>query len=301
MSQVVIEIKNLKKTYASQEHPALDNVSFNVSKNERIGVIGANGSGKTTLFRNILNLIRPDSGLIKIMENSDLEKAKINIGFVPEHQEGLENFTPAELLNYAGQMYGLASDQIQKRRNELLFWADLEEHQNELVSGFSKGMIQRLQLALAIIHQPAILLFDEPMSGLDPSGQKKIRTLLEDLDNFTLLYASHNLSEVESICQRVIILSRGTIVNDIIIEREEEQLFIIESEDNLDDVLKKYSTMEVIQKNKKKLLYVYECTSSYTIFFEFLAKCKEKQLHILRFRSTSLLEAMYDRYVKSGN
>jgi ABC-2 type transport system ATP-binding protein len=300
MSQVVLEINNLKKIYANQSHPALDDISLKIYRNEKVGVIGANGSGKTTLFRTILNLVRPFYGSIRILGDFDLEKAKKHLGFIPEHQEGLENFTPAELLKYAGKMSGMKKSLIESRKEELLSWTELSNQKNELISSFSKGMIQRLQLALGLIHQPAILLFDEPMSGLDPSGQKRLRELLSKLKNYTLLYASHNLSEIEEICDRIIILQQGKIKGDITVGNDDKVVFTIESEINMEDLFSQYQSIELRKTHLKNNNFFYELHTTYPQFQEFLMVCKEKEIPILRFRSKSILEDLYERYVKTA-
>ena len=129
-----------------------------------------------------------------------VENNKNRIGFVSEYQEGLENFTPVEILKFSGEMAGMIPSKIAKRTDELLKWIALESHGEELISTFSKGMRQRLFLASALIHEPQILLLDEPMSGLDPESQNAFRVLLQNLEDFTILYASHQLSEIEDIC-----------------------------------------------------------------------------------------------------
>jgi len=301
MKEIVLEIENLEKTYAGQAQPALTGITFAVKRNERVGIIGANGSGKTTLFRLILNLIRPDKGRIKLMGQTDLEQAKIHVGFVSEHQEGLENFTPDELLDYAGQMAGMQKSEIHKRKVELLDWVELTDKKNDLVSGFSKGMIQRLQLALALIHQPEILLFDEPMSGLDPSGQKSLRSLIKKLNDHTFLYASHNLDEIEDLCDRVIILKQGKMINDLKIGTYQREIFIIRVDKSINSLLKKFPAIEICQVWNFSDGHEYELCAEVPLFQEFLVACKEKNIHIKRIRSRNLLEDLYEKFVKNAH
>lgn len=300
MNRLMIEVENLKKTYAGQPQPALDGISFSVRENERVGIIGANGSGKTTLFRSIINLVHPESGFVKIIGSTDLENSKQYFGFVPEHQQGLENFTPGELLTLAGEMYGLKRDRIGEKSKQLLIWVALRDQKDNLVAGFSKGMMQRLQVALALIHDPPILLLDEPMSGLDPLGQKMLRGLLKDLDNRTLLYASHNLAEVEDICDRIIILHQGKMMSDRPVEMDTEAIITLEAGQSLDKVLTAFPEIKVRDQHRKNLTFVYEIQASASQFQDFLAVCKEKNLPVLRFRSRSMLEDIYEKFVKSG-
>ena len=190
----IIQVSHISKIYRGQTNYALENVSFNVDVKEKVGLIGANGSGKTTLFRLLLNFLRCSSGSIEILGEKNLEKTKHYIGFVSEYQEGLENFTPLEILEFSAKMAGMSPAKISGKTDELLKWTSLESHKDKLVSTLSKGMRQRLLLASALIQEPQILLLDEPMSGLDPKSQNDFLNLLQRLDNFTIIYASHQLS-----------------------------------------------------------------------------------------------------------
>lgn len=298
MQNPVIEIKNLYKTYRHQESPALQDINFDVFEGEKVGLIGANGSGKTTLLRLILNLILPEKGTIRINGLSDLEKAKKSVGFVSEHQYGYENFTPLELLNLAGKMTNLSGENIKKRSEEILHLVQLEKQQGLLVSSFSKGMVQRLQLALALIHQPTVLLLDEPMSGLDPSGQNDLRDTLHQLENYTLLYASHNLSEIEEFCERVLIFHQGKILREINLTKKSLDLLTIESEPAILEIIKKYSEIELRRHWKGKGSFQVEIIIPQEFVQEFFSVCRDSDIPIKRFRSRSLLEDLYDTYVK---
>lgn len=299
MQNSVLEIKNLYKTYPRQQNSAINNVSFRASQSERIGIIGANGSGKTTLFRLILNLIRPDSGEILIKGDSNLEAAKEHLGFVPEHQEGLENFTPEELLYLAGEMAGMPTDHIINRGHELLDWIQLKDRRSELLQSFSKGMVQRLQLALALIHSPSILLLDEPMSGLDPSGQASLRELLIKLHRYALLYASHNLADVEEICERVIILHQGQIIADIRLAEQTQEIFTVESEPSFLEILKNFPDVEIRNKRKTTGGLQLEFSAAQEVIQDLLARCKQQKIRVTRIKSRSVLEDLYNRYVNA--
>lgn len=299
MNKTVLEIKNLQKTYRKQERPALKNLSFTVLENQHLGIIGANGSGKTTLFKLLLNLLSSDHGEIRILGESDLEAAKRHLGYVPEHQQGLENFTPAELLFLSGRMCRMSPDTARKRCDELLEWAKLQEPRDELVAGFSKGMMQRLQLALALAHRPKILLLDEPMSGLDPAGQKKLRELLLSLQDTTLLYASHDLSDVELFCQRAIILQRGEIKHDLVFDRMDEEIFTLVAEPSIRDILTAFPAVQVRETWPDADRVKIELRMNLQTLQEILAACRKKGVHIRRMTSRSVLEDLFEKYVKT--
>jgi ABC-2 type transport system ATP-binding protein len=299
MKNPILEIHGLYKTYAHQDGTALKNISFKIFENEKVGIVGANGSGKTTLFRCILNIILIDKGKISILGKQQEENFKKYIGFVPENQEGLDNFTPNELLTLAGQMSGMSENQTNKRKIELLKWVNLRQNSNELISGFSKGMAQRFQLAVALIHEPKILILDEPMSGLDPEGQNILRTLLKNLENYTLLYSSHNLTDVEELCGRVIFFQQGKIVKDVCIDDSMEDIFTLTANREFEKILDQHSEVTVRFKNLSEPTSQFEFITNQKTFQLLIEKCKEKNINIAKIRSRSILEDFYNKYVTS--
>ncbi len=293
-----LKISNLEKTYPHQNSPALQDISFEVYQGDKIGLIGANGSGKTTLFRLILNLLHPDHGTINILDQSDPEKAKKHLGFVSEHQEGLTNFTPDEILMYAGRMSGISEIIVNKKRSELLKWAKLESQRDELLESFSKGMRQRLFLASALIHSPDILLLDEPMSGLDPSSQNDFRELLKGLKSYTLLYASHQLADVEELCNRIFIFHQGKFIKDIAFTEQRDSIFILDTEVSIIPLIEKFKRIHFRESRKTREIFRVEILSDQNSFQKLLSECQQKNIPIHRIKSKSILEDEYDRYVK---
>ncbi len=300
METPVLKVENLTKTYPRQKSPAIKDITFEIQANEKVGIIGENGSGKTTLFRLILNLINPDKGKIIILNDSNQESAKRYIGFVPEHQEGLENFTPNELLYLAGKMSKLDKKEIKKRADKLLSWIQLTGYKETMVASFSKGMFQRLQFALALIHEPQILVLDEPMSGLDPEGQKNLRQLLQNLDNYTVLYASHILADVEELCNRIIFIHKGKIIKDFRLSEQNLDIFILETEPRALNILNKIPNITIRESIKSGNQIKIEILSNHSVFQEFLALCKQKNVEIYRLKSKSVLEDLYDKYKKNN-
>jgi ABC-2 type transport system ATP-binding protein len=289
----IITVSNLSKTYAQQSIPAIQNISFQIYPNEKVGLIGANGSGKTTLFRLLLHLLQPDQGDITIMNYSNLEHAKQFVGYVSEHQEGLENFTPNEVLNYAGRMSLTEPDKITSRRFELLKWAGLESNQDDLITGFSKGMRQRLFLAAALMPEPPILLLDEPMSGLDPDSQNDFLKLLGTLKSYTILYASHQLAEVEEVCNRIIILQQGKMIKDLDIREQNQEIILLETDPGMLPLIGRFSDIIIRQKSEMEDRIKIEILTGVARFQELLTESKKLGISIYHFKSKSILEDLY--------
>jgi len=301
VNQPVLQITDLSKRYPDQAQPAVNRVSFTIFPGERVGIMGANGSGKTTLFRLILNLLHPDTGTIRINGVENPEGTKRFLGFVPEHSTGLENFTPRELLTIAGRMMGMSVETLATHSGKLLDWAGLRSHANELISGFSKGMRQRVFLMLALLHQPLLLLLDEPMSGLDPSGQQELRGLLHSLANQTLLLATHRLEEIEWLCDRVIILHQGRVVGDVRLNEISEQIYLLEGNTGLIRELEKIAGLEIRAREVRGKREKAEFVANQTTLEEALQHLKRQGISVQRIHSRSTLEELYRHYVKSGD
>lgn len=296
----MIQFFHVTKTYSHSTKPAVKDITFEIKEGERVGLIGANGSGKTTLFRLLMNFIIPDSGNILINGEHNLEKTRQWLGYVPERQEGLENFTPIELLNLAGQMHGIPSKELNHRIRELLHFAELEEVKDVLISDFSKGMLQRLQIILALIHQPPILLLDEPMSGLDPEGQREVQQILYQLTDKTLVYASHNLAEVEEFCSRVMILHQGELIKQLTLAEIEDEVYTFDIVSELLPLLKEKHFEYKILRESGKVKRIQIITTPQH-FQELVAEVHQRGEQIQRLRSRGILEELYHTYVLSEN
>lgn len=299
MPNAIIELKNVSKQYRLAESPAIKKVSLRIHERERLGLIGANGSGKTTLMRLILNFVLPDAGEIRIIGRGDLEKARQYIGFVAERQEGMENFTPRELLKISAQMYGLTNAETNRRIESLLRFAEISDVADQLLADFSKGMAQRVQICLALLHQPKILLLDEPMSGLDPGGQKDVREMLEKLEDITLIFASHHLDEIELFCTSAVFLHHGEIVARKKLAEIRKIVFTLEIPPAAKPLLLEYfhSTLQILEEKSDHLNVQFEANSE--AFQKFAAELTQGGLEIKRLRSTSILENLYHQYVQS--
>jgi ABC-2 type transport system ATP-binding protein len=220
----MIRIENLVKTYGSVH--ALDSLSLNVRPGVVYGFLGPNGAGKTTSMRILSGLARPDSGRAWIM-GKEIGQQGTNIhsliGVLPEEPAFYGWMTPREYLReFIAPLYGLRGQVAARRADELLETVGLTEAANRRISGFSRGMRQRMGLAQALVHRPPVLLLDEPVSALDPAGRKEVLDLIETLrGKTTILLSTHILADVERVCDVVGIIARGRM---LVQERREDLL-----------------------------------------------------------------------------
>ncbi|MCB1178252.1 MAG: ABC transporter ATP-binding protein [Leptospiraceae bacterium] len=210
---IAIESNNLTKRYSGTI--ALKSLSLEISEGEIFGFLGQNGAGKTTFIKILLGMCKPSNGEVKIFGDKVSTKTKALIGYLPE-KISIPGFLRArEFLSFCGRLSGMSGILLQKKIEEVLEIVELKSHSEERTVGFSKGMIQRLGIAQAILHEPKILLLDEPASGLDPKGIIDLRNIiLKANSNYktTIFLNSHRLLEAEKICTRVGILQKGLLV-----------------------------------------------------------------------------------------
>jgi ABC-2 type transport system ATP-binding protein len=206
-----ISIKDIKKTLGNRE--ILKGISFDVEVGDIFGYLGPNGAGKTTTIRIILGLFQADSGELGIL-GQDINKSETRrkIGFVLDADGLYDNMTAEENMEYYARIYGLYNNKEKIR--ELLDMVDLGNRAKDRANTYSKGMRQRLALARAMVHDPEVLVLDEPTSGVDPSGQIEMRQIMLEVAhkrNKTIFLSSHNLDEVQRICNRIALIDRGEI------------------------------------------------------------------------------------------
>lgn len=210
MNSAII-IENVKKTLGSRE--VLKGISFTVEKRDIFGYLGPNGAGKTTTIRILLGLLQADSGKLDILgQDINQSETRRKIGFVLDTDGLYDNMTAEDNLIFYSQIYGLPK--AGERFDKLLSMVDLENRAKDRVSTYSKGMRQRLALARAMVHNPEVLVMDEPTAGVDPSGQIEIRQIMLDVarkKNKTIFLSSHNLDEVQRTCNRIALIDRGEI------------------------------------------------------------------------------------------
>lgn len=233
MPELAIKISGLRKTYRTgfwfKRFVALDNLDLDVKEGEILGFLGPNGAGKTTTFKLMLGLAFPDKGSISFWgEPSNGYKSRSNIGFLPENPYFYSHLTAAESLDFYARLFDLTDEQRKKRVNELLVSVGLEHARSRQLRKFSRGMLQRIGIAQALINDPKLLILDEPMSGLDPMGRKEMRDIILGCRNQgkTVIFSSHILSDVEMICDQVAIILNGKLQEivrvDEILDREIE-------------------------------------------------------------------------------
>lgn len=217
---MVININNVTKSYRSdflrKKHKAVADVSLDIRSGEILGIIGANGAGKSTMIKMILGFVKPDKGEIRINGRHPFDpESRIKMGYLPENPYFYTNLTVTELLQFSASASGVGRKIAGPRIKNLLQTVDLYPFKDQKLKTFSKGMTQRAGICFALVHDPQIIVLDEPMSGLDPLGRKMVIDLILDLQNKgkTILFCSHILNDVERICDRVAVMDKGRLKN----------------------------------------------------------------------------------------
>ncbi len=214
----VVEVRGLTKTFRigffRKKVEAVRGIDFEVSRGEIFGLLGPNGAGKTTSIKAILGLIFPSAGTIRLFGSlSPSPDALRRLGYLPESPYVYQYLRAHEFLDLCGRLCGMGPKERAARSDELIARVGLGHAIDRPIGRFSKGMLQRIGLAQALLHDPELLILDEPMSGLDPIGRKEVRDLIleERRRGKTILFTSHILSDVERLCDRVAIVHQGTI------------------------------------------------------------------------------------------
>ncbi len=213
----MISVKNLVKRY-DQNEPAVKGVSFNIDKGEIVGLLGPNGAGKTTIMRMLTCYMNPTSGEAIIDGKSTMDypiDVKKNIGYLPENTTLYTDMTVYEYLNFIAEIRGLSKDEIPNAIKKMVKLTSLEDVITKKINQLSHGYKKRVGLASVMIHEPKILILDEPTTGLDPNQIMMFRKMLRRLsEKKTVILSTHILSEIEAICERVIIIRDGSIAAD---------------------------------------------------------------------------------------
>jgi len=212
---VVIRCEVLTKRFGA--FTAVDRVSFEVEKGEVFGLLGPNGAGKTTTLRLLSTLLRPTSGSANIAGHDLLrepQRVRESIGVLPEDAGLYDRLTPREHLFYYGRLHGMPKDRLEKRIDELLGIMELTDRASTKVGDFSKGMKQKVALLRAFVHDPPVLLLDEPTAGLDVMSSRSIHALVERFqkEGRAIIVSTHNMTEAQKLCRRVGIIDHGRIV-----------------------------------------------------------------------------------------
>jgi ABC-2 type transport system ATP-binding protein len=260
-----LRIKNLTKLYGQQK--AVDNISFSVEEGEIVGFLGPNGAGKSTTMKIATSFLPPSMGQVHVCDldvtSSALAVKKI-IGYLPEHNPLYLDLYVHEYLSFIGGLYGLKGPSLKSRIAEIIELCGLTKEQNKRIEALSKGYRQRVGLAQALIHDPKVLILDEPTTGLDPNQILEIRKLIKDISkNKTVIFSTHIMQEVQALCDRVVVINKGSIVADDRVEnllrRSGETIsIIVEFEGGVDaDALRKINGIEhvvVLEGSKFKVV-----------------------------------------------
>lgn len=221
MSTPAITIKNLTKVFPipfrREKVTAVEDLSLSVEPGQVYGLLGPNGSGKSTTMKVVLGLVTPTAGSAEIFGcDSTHVESREQVGFLPENPYFYKFLTGFETLEFFGKLCGLKGKGLKDRAKELLALVRLEDAANRRIGGYSKGMLQRIGLAQALIQEPRLLVLDEPTAGVDPAGSREIRDLILDFKQrgITVLLCSHLLEQVQEICDRVGILHRGKLIRE---------------------------------------------------------------------------------------
>lgn len=212
--EIVIDIRDLTHRYKT--HQALGGVSFTVQRQSIHGFVGPNGAGKTTTLKVLATLLKPQRGDVSVFGHDivrDCKAVRRKIGFMPDHFSMYRQMTVFEYLDFFGAAYGIGLAQRDKIIGDVLALTDMAGRKDDLINGLSRGMQQRVSLARVLVHDPDLLLLDEPASGLDPRARIELMEILEELRRLgkTIFISSHILSELATLCDHVTILDRGMV------------------------------------------------------------------------------------------
>lgn len=206
---IAIEVKQISKWYG--EFQAVKDLSFDVNRGEIFALLGPNGAGKSTSIRMILDIIKPDSGNISVLGNQMNDSIKNRIGYLPEERGLYKNVKVIEMMAYLGRLKGLSKHDAKSRAMALLEQLELAENANNKVDELSKGMQQKVQFAVTVMHSPELIIVDEPFSGLDPVNRLVIKGLLEDLreNGAAIVMSTHQMNQIEEMADRMLMISQG--------------------------------------------------------------------------------------------
>ncbi len=239
-----LEVLGLSKHYSGQK--AVDNISFSVKPGEIVGFLGPNGAGKSTTMKIATCYLPPTGGTVKVC-GKDVQEHPLavrkTIGYLPEHNPLYLEMYVHEYLRFIGSLHGLGGKYLKERVGEVVSLCGLEREQNKRIQALSKGYRQRVGLAQALVHDPEVLILDEPTTGLDPNQILEIRQLIKSISaRKTVVFSTHIMQEVQALCNRVVIINRGKIVADSPVELLQDRsgkgrMIIVEFENPVDSLL----------------------------------------------------------------
>ncbi len=248
-----IKVSQLTKVYGNQK--AVNDVSFEVNQGDILGFLGPNGAGKSTTMKITTGFIPPSGGTVQVGD-TDVTKnpigARKQIGYLPEHNPLYLDMYVHEYLAFIGELHGLKGQKLRQRIAEMVSLCGLTVEQNKLIGTLSKGYRQRVGLAQALIHDPSVLILDEPTTGLDPNQLVEIRNLIKEISkDKTVVLSTHIMQEVKALCNRVIIIDKGNIVADDTVENltESQQVLRVELQSSINEKeLESFGSVQSVSK-----------------------------------------------------
>jgi len=301
---MVLEVQNLVKIFRSgfvrKKIKVINDVTFKVEAGEVFGIAGPNGAGKTTIFKCILGFIKPTSGSIRIFQKpSDHSEFKKLLGYLPENPYFYEYLSGFELMKYMGKLHGIKGKLLSKRIDDLLEKVNLTSASKVQLRKYSKGMLQRIGIAQALINDPELIILDEPMSGLDPLGRREVRDLILELKKSgkTVILSSHILSDLEALCDKVCFIFRGKVMKlgsiyDLYNEIDSEYEAVVQKSNADLSVLEKIDIIKYVQREDHVVINFSEKHKSSVIEFIQRNKMNLVSMHPIR----TSLENIYDQY-----
>jgi len=273
----LIEIKSLQKHFKT---PVLSGINFTLCEGQTLGLIGENGAGKTTLIKIILGFLHPTSGSVKVFGKVPGRTSRI--GYLPEKPDYHLLFSGREYLGWLARLSGMSGWVIHNRIEDVLELVGMQGRANQHMSNYSKGMLQRIGVAQALLSDPSLVILDEPLSGLDPSGQKDLRDIIVELQKRgkTILLCSHLLFEVERVCTDIAIIHKGRIVhsgnmNEVLVEQNNYEFGLVNLPNHIYNELALDFVIKQIDQNN--ILYTEKFVGEKEVF---LGRLLEKQVII---------------------
>ncbi len=304
-------IENLSKSYG--KFKAVDNFNLTVNEGEIYGFVGPNGAGKTTIMKIMSGLLPADAGNIIIGEENILKnvnRLKQNIGYMPDFFGVYDNLTVIEYLQFYSSTYGIANDIALSRAYELLELVSLKDKANEYVDGLSRGMKQRLCLARTLVHNPEIIILDEPASGLDPLTRRDLKFILKNLSEKgkTIIISSHILTELAEICSNVCIIDKGKVImngniDEILYQVDASNPLIIDvltDSSKAVEILKRNRYVRTLSLDEKKIVVTFIGRREEEA--ELLKQLVTNNVVVVSFkREQSNLESLFLKIMEKGN
>lgn len=302
-----VEVTNLTKIYGNQH--AVNNISFTAEEGQIVGFLGPNGAGKSTTMKIATGYLPPSQGTIKVCGFDVLEnplEVRKNVGYLPEHNPLYLDMYIHEYLRFIGSLHKLSGKFLKERVAEMIELCGLTLEQNKQIGDLSKGYRQRVGLAQALIHDPKVLILDEPTTGLDPNQILEIRNVIKTISkNKTVIFSTHIMQEVQALCDRVIIINRGNIVaNDEVENLKDLQqggiLLIVEFDKAIDTSI--FEALENVASVQQRTGFVYEIKvkGEQDIRAEIFTVAKNQNWNLLQLSTEEIsLEQVFQQLTKS--